>query len=121
MAYYAGTLSITILATILTLSLPPASETSEWSEWLEIFASFPSFRFIFMIILLLALTAFDIRILRGFKINYLFIFELDPHYKLTHIQIYRVSSIVFNLPLALYVTAHNSCILLHVLSDDSKT
>jgi hypothetical protein len=26
-------------------------------------------------------------------VNYMFIFELDPHYKMSHVQLYRVSNL----------------------------
>jgi hypothetical protein len=34
---------------------------------------------------LIFLVAIDVLILRKYRVNYLFIFNLDPHYKLTHI------------------------------------
>lgn len=40
-------------------------------------------------------TAFAIRTFKRFKVNYLFIFELDPYYKITHIQFLRVGVIFF--------------------------
>lgn len=56
----------------------------------ELFASLYTFRFLFMLIFTLAAAGFVIKILKQFRINYMFIFELDPQYKITHIQLFRV-------------------------------
>ena len=45
-----------------------------------------------MIIFGLGLTALNITILTRYKINYPFIFELDPNYKMTNVEIFRVRS-----------------------------
>jgi hypothetical protein len=58
---------------------------------LEIFASLYTFRFLLMILFTVISTAFAIRILRAYKVNYLFIFELDPNYKIGFMQLLRVS------------------------------
>lgn len=43
-----------------------------------------------MLIFTLAAAGFVIKILRQYRINYMFIFELDPQYKITHVQLFRV-------------------------------
>lgn len=45
-----------------------------------------------MIIFTVLSTAVAIRILRAYKVNYLFIFELDPNYKVTFMQLTKVST-----------------------------
>src|SRR5690606_5988771 len=57
----------------------------------HIYSTFYTFRFLFMLLFTLFSTSIVIGILKKYKINYLFIFELDPHYKVTSIQLLRVS------------------------------
>lgn len=57
----------------------------------------PVYRFVFMIILGLVFVATDVLILRRFRVNYIFIFELDPNYKITHIQLYRVAMMLLTI------------------------
>jgi hypothetical protein len=68
---------------IVFLMAIPASEGGYLLN--KIYAIFPSFRFSFMIIFVIVATAFAIKIFKTYKVNYLFIFELDPNYKLTHV------------------------------------
>lgn len=44
-----------------------------------------------MIVLTVVSAGVAIKILRAFKVNYLYIFELDPNYKITFMQLFRVS------------------------------
>jgi len=50
----------------------------------EIFASMYTFRFLLMILFTVASAGFAIKFLREHKVNYIFIFELDPNYKVTY-------------------------------------
>jgi hypothetical protein len=43
-----------------------------------------------MILFTILSTAVAIKILREYKVNYIFIFELDPNYKITYTQLIRV-------------------------------
>ena len=52
---------------------------------MEIFSSAYTFRCLFSIVFLLAATGGVVKILRNYKINYMFIFELDPQHKITHV------------------------------------
>jgi hypothetical protein len=47
-----------------------------------------------MLIFMTFSASFCIKIFRDYKINYLFVMELDPNYKMTHIQLLRVSTIL---------------------------
>ena len=62
--------------------MPIEDEETVWSSFDE---NLPTFRFAFMIILGLGLTGINITVLKSYKINYPFIFELDPAYKITNI------------------------------------
>ena len=43
-----------------------------------------------MILFTVISATFAIKILSAYKVNYLFIFELDPNYKVTFMQLFRV-------------------------------
>jgi hypothetical protein len=88
MCFFSGAIIMILLMTALVLSIPD-EKNEEWKS--NLIANLPTFRFIFMLIFVLVSTAVAIRIFRSYKINYLFIFDLDPHYKMTHVQIFRVS------------------------------
>ncbi len=51
----------------------------------EIFASIFTFRFLLMILFTICAAGVAIKFLREFKINYIFIFQLDPNYKVTYL------------------------------------
>ena len=91
---FSSAIAVFSLITILILIIPGAEEP--WYDWLEIFNNFYVFRFLFMIVLLLFFTAIDIYILRMFKVNYQFILDLDPNYKITHVQFFRVTFLYLN-------------------------
>lgn len=80
---FIGALFIIMIFILFGLLLPGSDDP--WIDWLELFSSFYTFRFLFMIVLLLLFAGVDVLILRHFKVNYLFIFELDPTYKITHV------------------------------------
>lgn len=54
-------------------------------DWEEIILTLPVFRFVFMMIFALALISLDVYILRKYRVNYMFIFDLDPNYKITQV------------------------------------
>ena len=85
LAFFSGTLFITTLVTLGAIIIPADDPTRSIIDWEEIILTLPLFRFVLMIFLALLLISVDIMILRRFRVNYLFIFELDPHYKVTHI------------------------------------
>lgn len=85
LSFFSGSLTVILLVTIFVMLINPSKYEDYLVNWNKIFASFPTFRFFLMIALTLLFTGIDVKILRAFKVNYLFIFELDPHYKITHI------------------------------------
>mmetsp|Transcript_44354 Transcript_44354/g.43034 ORF Transcript_44354/g.43034 Transcript_44354/m.43034 type:complete len:151 (-) Transcript_44354:346-798(-) len=56
-----------------------------------------------MIVLVLVAAGIDISIYKKYKVNYLFIFECDPNYRMTHIQLFRVALIMFYIILACFL------------------
>jgi hypothetical protein len=71
---------------IITLLSIPDSALSKQIKSTEtkLMSSMPTFRFLFMIVFILVATGIIVKYLRRYQINYMFIFELDPSYKLTH-------------------------------------
>ena len=74
---------------IVLLSIPdsaiekkglPAVNTGQ-----DLISSMYTFRFLFALIFLTAATGVVVKVLQKIKVNYMFIFELDPQYKITHI------------------------------------
>lgn len=86
-SFFAGVIAIMVVF-IIFIFIIPGSEIG-WEDYFD--NTLPTFGFTFMIIFVLASIAVDIHIFKKYKVNYLFIFELDPHYKMTHIQFYRVN------------------------------
>lgn len=97
LSFFSGTLLITTLITLIAIMLPPEDPRHHIIDWEEIVLTLPVYRFFFMLILGLIFVATDVMILRRFRVNYLFIFELDPHYKVTHVQLYRVAMMLLTI------------------------
>jgi len=72
---------------IILLSIPETEDKIFHREdaLKKLFSIFYTYRFLLMLLFILLSTGVVIGILKKFKVNYLFIFELDPNYKLTPI------------------------------------
>jgi len=88
--YFAGLLTIIIFLIVVIVSLPLQSG-SRFNAIEEFLASLYTFRFLFTPITLVLASALCIKVFVTYKINFIFIMELDPHKKITHIQLFRVS------------------------------
>ena len=64
-------------------------------NWQEIGDVMPAYRFMLFCIYLVFATGFASSIYTKYEINYLYIFQIDPHYKMTSWQLYKVSSILY--------------------------
>ena len=51
---------------------------------------FPPFNFTFMLIIFFFGLAFNIKVFRMYRINYIYIFEIDPKSRLGHFEILKV-------------------------------
>lgn len=89
--YFAGLLTIIIFLVFVVISLPLQTGSSLYAIE-EFLASLYTFRFLLVPILMLLAAALCIKVFLTHKINYIFIMELDPHKKITHIQLIRVSN-----------------------------
>jgi hypothetical protein len=99
LTFFSGLLTMIILLLLVMLAIPAENgkEFHRHHAWNEIFASLYTFRFLFMLILGLLSASFCIKIFTDYKINYVFIMELNPNYKITHIQLFRVAVILFTI------------------------
>ena len=82
--YFAGVLTIIIFLIFVMMSLPLQSG-KRLDSVEEFLASFYTFRFLLVPIMMIVAAALCIKVFLTYKINYMFIMELDPHKKITHI------------------------------------
>lgn len=101
LSFFSGTLLITLLVTIATILIPnenyKPAEGGLYFDWDEMILTVPVYRFVFMLIFALVLISVDVYILRKYRVNYMFIFDLDPNYKITHVQLFRISMMLLTL------------------------
>ncbi len=95
--FFAGTLLMSTLITLFALLIPTGEHNGNLLDWQEIIFTMPIFRFVFMLIFALCLISVDVYILRKYRVNYMFIFGLDPHYKVTHVQLIRVAMMLLTI------------------------
>ena len=96
-SFYFGLLLLAIpLNLFLLFSKDPASVNPNQEQhirnWLNIIYTFRFFFFVFLIVLG---TASCVQILRAYKINYIYIFEINPVNQMTHYQIYSFALLLF--------------------------
>ena len=100
LSFFGGTLLITLLVTIGTILIPNENYVPAGGgnfDWDEMILTVPVYRFVFMLIFALILIGVDVYILRKYRVNYMFIFDLDPNYKVTHVQLFRVSMMLLTI------------------------
>lgn len=86
LTYFAGLLTMIAFILIVLIIIPQDGDhTHKYNETDAILANLYTFRFLLMVVFLILASTFCVKIFRDYKINYMFIMELDPHYKLTHI------------------------------------
>ena len=77
---------------VFLLFIDPGS-TGEQSEWSMLTSSIEVYFFGFVITFILAATGVAVQVFKESNINYMFIFEIDQHYRLVHHQFYRLAMI----------------------------
>jgi hypothetical protein len=99
MSFYGGLLVMIAFVSFALIIIPDSNfkDFTREDSLKEICSSFYTFRFLLMLVFTVFSTGVVIRILRKYKVNYLFIFELDPHYKVTQMQLFRVSLMLFSI------------------------
>ena len=82
-------------------------KTEESTKIRKFMASFYTFRFVFMMILVVAAGGVVLKVVRQIRINYIKIFNVEVKHKITHVKLFRISSILF----AIWIV----CLMLQVL------
>jgi hypothetical protein len=80
-SFFFGAILMILFVIVMMLLIPSIDNT--WTT--KLFTNLPTFRFMLVLIIVLISVGVNIKIFKTFKINYLFIFELDPNEKMTHI------------------------------------
>ena len=101
--FFSGTLLISTIITIIGLIIPSSEPGNDQIDMQELIFCWPVFRFVFMLIFGLGLISLDVYILRKYRVNYMFIFGLDPHYKVTHVQLIRVAMMLLTLWMLMFM------------------
>jgi hypothetical protein len=84
-SFFCGAITIIVFMIVTLLSIPDSAlEKQLRSSEDDLISSIPTFRFLFMLIFILASCGIVVKNLRAYHINYMYIFELDPAYKMTH-------------------------------------
>ena len=97
LSYFTGIFTVIIPMIIFYLATDPSAMNDEQMFKNECWIStMPVFRFSFMCSYVVFGTGLAIHVFNNYKINYLYIFELDPRHKVTHIQLYRVSMVMLS-------------------------
>jgi hypothetical protein len=100
-AFFCGAITIIVFMIITLLSIPDSGLEKQLRRTEDqLMSSIPTFRFLFMLTFILAASGVVIRYLRIYHINYMYIFELDPAYKITHAQLFKVSPLHISFPVS---------------------
>lgn len=84
-AFFCGAITIIVFMIITLLSIPDSALEKQLRRTDDqLLSSVPTFRFLFMLTFVLAASGMVVRYLRIYHINYMYIFELDPTYNITH-------------------------------------
>ena len=99
--FFSGTLLISTIITGLGLLIPAPSSDKKLD--MDLMFCLPVYRFVLTLIFGLVLISLDVYILRKYRVNYIFIFGLDPQYKVTHVQLIRVAMMLLTLWMLLFM------------------
>ena len=81
MLFFGGASLMLVLISALFLFIPSYSGDTDYDEFID---ALDVERVSFIITYVVFASGLVIQILQSYGINYLYIFELDPHYKMTH-------------------------------------
>ena len=94
--FFAGTLLSISMFTLFAVIMPTTDPNGVLLDIEELIFAMPVFRFVLVLIFGLGLISLDVYILRKYRVNYMFIFGLDPHYKVTHVQLIRTAMMLLS-------------------------
>ena len=77
--FFAGTLLSISMFTLFAVIMPTTDPNGVLLDIEELIFAMPVFRFFLVLIFGLGLISLDVYILRKYRVNYMFIFGLDPH------------------------------------------
>ena len=95
--FFAGTLLSISIFTLFALLIPTTDPNGILLDIEELIFAMPVFRFVLVLVFGLGLISLDVYILRKYRVNYMFIFGLDPNYKVTHVQLIRTAMMLLSL------------------------
>ena len=80
MSFFAGSLLMIMFMFAALLSIPDKllHKDEGYNSDLQLYSSFHTFRFFFMLIFVVGSAGFVVKYLKLYRINYMYIFELDP-------------------------------------------
>lgn len=100
---------------------PEVNKNDEYIDWEELAGNFPCYRFVMMTILAIVMIGNSMRLLTKYKVNYSFIFELDPRFKVTHIILFRVSLLLLTSVIGGINAVHTLSFFLYDIGIDHET
>lgn len=89
LSYFGGI--CTVILPLVVFFMANKASISDFSNFMCWLSAFPVFRLTFMLSFVIGGAGLCIQMFRKYQVNYIYILELDPHHKVTHMQLYRVS------------------------------
>jgi len=82
--FFCGIISVTMLFFLIFILMngTDGHKIEEVEEWA---ASFPVFRFLLVLVFIVTAAAIDVYIMKTNRVNYQYVFELDPNYRMTQV------------------------------------
>ena len=84
-----------VLVLIFLIAIPAQNDPGETTDWKEISSGIDTWYITLMVCFMITSTAVAVHVYKRYNINYPFIFEIDPHHKLLHHQLYKVALLFF--------------------------
>ena len=93
-ALFGGMILMLLPLAIFLLLIPPQMRPGDTTDnWEQLSSGIEIYYFGLLIVFIIAATGFAVQVFRKYGVNYMFIFEIDQHYKLIHHQLYRLALI----------------------------
>lgn len=79
MSFFCGTITMIIFMFFVLMAIPDyVLNKHDHKSHVQLYSSIYTFRFFFMLIFMLASAGVVVKMLKKYRINYMYIFELDP-------------------------------------------
>ena len=96
-SFFCGASIILFIFAVFFLLLPPEHEENRDRDYDSMTNTVRIIRMTLILNFIIFGSAFCIKVFLDYRINYLYIFELDPHRKVTHHQLFRVGLILLTI------------------------